>query len=1351
MKTRTIKQLVFAIVAVAILLPMKALSATLSIENFTIKPGETKTMYVDVNNADMLVTMVEFYMYLPNGLSVATEDGDLAVDIAGRTTWKKHSLEAQMDAGVLHVFLYSGSNATLSGTSGAVISVKLTAASSFTGGNITLKQQLLAAPNEEESKPADYTYKVTTGVSDAVTLTARSYTRQYGEANPTFGYDVTSGSITSGTPTITCSATKTSAVGTYPIVISKGSVSNSDVTLVNGTLTITRAPLTVSAGNYTKQEGDPNPTFTPTFSGFKNNETKSVLTKQPTVTTTATTSSPAGTYLVTVSGAEAQNYSISYVNGTLTVTPKTVVGDNITFADAEVKRICVENWDTNGDGELSKAEAAAVTDIGTVFKENKIIKAFNELQYFTGLKSIVYSAFYKCSGLTSVTIPNSVTSIGQDAFSGCSGQTSVTIPNSVTSIGTGSFSDCSGLTSVTIPNSVTSIGWFAFSGCSGLTSVTIPNSVTSLDGTFKDCSGLTTVTIPSSVTSLNNTFSGCTGLTSVTIPSSVTALDRSFSGCTSLTSITIPKSVTSIGDEAFYGCNGLSSITIPSSVTSIGGSAFRGCSGLTSVTIPGSVRVIGNYAFSGCNGLTSVTIPNSVTSIGYEAFYKCSGLTTVSIGNSVTSIGGRAFSGCTGVKKVYSEIKEPFAIDENVFGLNLVTSAILYVPKGTKSKYQATDGWIKFTAIVEMENGNDIITFADPEVKRICVEEWDTNKDGELSMAEATAVTDLVRVFENNKTIKTFNELQYFIGLTSIGSSAFYGCNGLTSVTIPGSVRSIGSYAFQSCSGLISISIPNSVTIIEYNAFTSCRGLTSVTIGNGVTNIGSDAFSYCNSLTSITIPNSVTYINGNPFSGCSNLKEILVQSDNAYYTSSDNGVLFTKDMTQICAYPCARQGNSYTIPNTVKKIGFFAFYYCSGLTSVVIPGCVTSIGGWAFCGCNSLTSVTIPNSVTSIGKSAFHGCTSLNEVHSMIEQPFAIDDMVFQYYDNGQKFTSATLYVPKGTKALYQATGGWKNFTKIVETGGEEPAPEIVRNVVMEEATGTWCGWCIRGFVAMKQAKEQFGDRFIGIAVHSGDVMDIGSYYNLGLSSYPSCLIDRYGEEYDPSYLYVVENRMKVAPTAGVSVKGEWNADKTRVTATSETQFLADGDGYSVAYVLVADGLTGTSSLWNQNNAYSGRTSTDPDLQYYCNQGSPITDMVYNDVMVGSSYNSSGQNLATSFGGSVKKGDKKANSYTLSLPTSGELAAAIDKNQVYVVAIVTNPDGTIANAAKAKVGTGAKGDVNSDGVVDVADIATVISVMAKGNNDLSADVNRDGTVDVADIASVISIMAAKARRLNIED
>ena len=226
------------------------------------------------------------------------------------------------------------------------------------------------------------------GEPDDVTLTAKDYTREYGEENPTFGYEVTSGTITSGQPTLSCAATKTSPVGTYDIVIQTGTVSNKAVNLVKGTLTITKAPLTISAGSYTKEEGQDNPEFTLTYTGFKNGETKSVLTKQPTVSCNATKNSPAGTYTVTVSGAEAQNYHINYVNGSLTITPKPVVSKNITFADAEVKRICVQNWDTNGDGELSEAEAAAVTDLGNVFKDNKTIRTFHELHYFTNLNSI---------------------------------------------------------------------------------------------------------------------------------------------------------------------------------------------------------------------------------------------------------------------------------------------------------------------------------------------------------------------------------------------------------------------------------------------------------------------------------------------------------------------------------------------------------------------------------------------------------------------------------------------------------------------------------------------------------------------------------------------------------------------------------------------------------------------------------------------------------------------------------------------------------------------------------------------------------------------------------------------------
>ena len=319
-----------------------------------------------------------------------------------------------------------------------------------------------------------------------------------------------------------------------------------------------------------------------------------------------------------------------------------------------------------------------------------------------------------CSGLTSITIPNGVTSIGEKAFEGCSGltsinvasgnthyssmdgvlynyvqdtliqclsaKTSVTIPNSVTSIGNSAFSGCSGLTSITIPNGVTSIGNSAFSGCSGLTSITIPNGVTSIgEKAFEGCSGLTTLNFNAincqdfESSYFNGNYYGFgNSLTTVNIGDSVQRIPANFvSGCSGLTSVTIPTGVTSIGGGAFSYCSGLTSVTIPNSVTSIGGEAFSGCSGLTTlnfnavncqnfevysyagnyyytfsgtslttVNIGDSVQRIPANFVSGCSGLTSVTIPNSVTSIGGEAFYDCSGLTSITIPTGVTSIGG---------------------------------------------------------------------------------------------------------------------------------------------------------------------------------------------------------------------------------------------------------------------------------------------------------------------------------------------------------------------------------------------------------------------------------------------------------------------------------------------------------------------------------------------------------------------------------------------------------------------------------------------------------------------------------------------------------------------------------------
>ena len=510
-------------------------------------------------------------------------------------------------------------------------------------------------------------------------------------------------------------------------------------------------------------------------------------------------------------------------------------------------------------------------------------------------------------GITSITIPDSVTSIGNDAFGDCGNLTDITIPDSVTSIGDYTFYGCKSLTSITIPCSVTSIGNDAFGFCENLTNITIPDSVTSIsDDAFSNCENLTDITIPDSVTSIGSrAFYGCKSLTSITIPNGVTSIGGSvFEDCTSLTSITIPNSVTSIGNYTFYGCTSLTSITIPDSVISIGWCAFYDCASLTSITIPNSITSIGLEAFDNTpwydskpDGIvyigkilyrykgdmpanTNIVIPDSVASIGYRAFYMCTNLTSITIPNSVTSIEESAFECCKGLTSVTIPDSVKSIGGDVFFGCDSLTS--ITIPDSVTSVGQSAFEYCESLTSITIPNS-----------------------------------------------------------VISIGWSAFENCTSLTSITIPDSVTNIGGSAFENCTSLENITIPNSVTSIEKKAFYGCKSLTSITIPDCVTSIGNGAFYGCKSLTSITIPNGVTSIGEGAFRNCKSLTSITIP----------NGV------TSIgrSAFEYCTSLTSIAIPNGVTSIDYYTFEYCTSLTSIIIPDSVTSIGGSAFKGCDNLT------------------------------------------------------------------------------------------------------------------------------------------------------------------------------------------------------------------------------------------------------------------------------------------------------------------------------------------------------------------------------------------------------------
>lgn len=372
--------------------------------------------------------------------------------------------------------------------------------------------------------------------------------------------------------------------------------------------------------------------------------------------------------------------------------PLVAIADNIRFYDDHVKSVCVQNWDTSGDGELSMEEAAAVTQLSTKFSFDSEITRFPELQYFTGLRSITTYEFYSCNNLVSINLPPQITTIGTSAFYGCSKLQQIEIPEAVHTVSDYAFNGCNSLQSITFHEGLTSIGDYAFSYCSSLQRIDLPASLTSISlSAFWSCSSLNAITVNTDNT-VYDSREDCNGL----ILSSTNTLQFG------ITTTVIPVSVTTIGPSAFYGNSKIETMDIPEGVETIGGSAFSGCTALATVSLPSTLTSIGNSAFSGCKKLTNITLQEGLETIGESAFKSCSNLRKVFIPSTVTKIDYSAFAESSRLRKVAVAATTPITIAASVFPY--YKSSTLYVPKGCLEAYKNAKIWKDFMNVVELDN-----------------------------------------------------------------------------------------------------------------------------------------------------------------------------------------------------------------------------------------------------------------------------------------------------------------------------------------------------------------------------------------------------------------------------------------------------------------------------------------------------------------------------------------------------------------------------------------------------------------------------------------------------------------------
>ena len=599
-------------------------------------------------------------------------------------------------------------------------------------------------------------------------------------------------------------------------------------------------------------------------------------------------------------------------------------------------------WTLDASGTLTFTGTGAMRDY-TSQRDTPWGRSGNAIQAVVvqeGITHIGAYAFFYYTNCRSVSLPSSLVSIGESAFAMNYGLTQLDLPEGLRKLGDMAFMSCRALERLTVPSTLEKIGKNTFSSCGSLSDVTLSEGLTALGRLmFSGDRQLKNITLPQSLTTIGASAFQQTGLQELHIPASVTKIEgQAFEG-TALTTVEVPGTVKTLIDSAFSSCDNLRSFTLGEGFRSVPNGLLSRCRSLERVTLPQSLEKIDDYAFSECPRLTEINIPDSVTTFGIRCFSR-TGLRELTLPEGTTTIGGRAFADMPDLR----ELHIPAAVTS--FGIGVFAGDSSLTTASLPSS---------LTEIPES-------TFA------FC--------EKLTSVAIPDSVTSIGKEAFKNCTSLTAIDLPDAV--TFIDASAFLDCQSLTQLQLPSALEALGGQAFGGCIGLTSLTVPDGVRKLPDWVFSGCQRLASLTLPTDLTSIGTGAFHGCRSLTEITIPDSVQSIGEMAFANMARLQTIHVGAGNSAYQTVD-GVLLTKAGDVLLAYPAARPGIRYDVPDGVTRIGERAFYG-SGLMIVRFPQSLRTVADEAFENSTRLIALDFPAGTAEIGTRAFNRDSNISDV-----------------------------------------------------------------------------------------------------------------------------------------------------------------------------------------------------------------------------------------------------------------------------------------------------------------------------------------------------------------------------------